>query len=808
MNLLRQDIRYALRRLGKAPWFTLAAVITLALGIGANTAVFTLVNAVLLRGLPFEESDRLVAVWMENNRGQQSSLSYPDLADIAERSSSLAGLGGYLGSSVNVSDDESLPEQVSGAYITGNFFGLLGEQPTLGRGIGPEDDVPGATPVVLISHSLWQSRFGGDPGILGRVIRVNSLPATIVGVMAQGMGFPNNNDIWIPKSNLPPETQVENRATGNFGGIGRLAPGVSIERAREELQAIGQGLAEAYPETNAERQPGLMSYQERVNGTEIRVMFLSLMGAVAFVLLIACANVGNLLLAKSSQRSREIAVRVSLGATRGRIVRQLLIESLFLALLAGVVGLGLAVLGIRWFDANTQDVGKPYWMEFTLDPAVFAFMAAVCLGTVALFGLAPALNVSKTDVNEVLKEGGRGGSGGRRARRWTSALVVGELILTLVLLSGAMFMMRSFLKLYTMDVGFDTERLLTMRLYLPLTQYPQPGPRGVLFDNLERRLSETPGIESSALATAVPLSGGGGVRVEMEGGDFVEPELRPVVTSLTVGSGYFETLGIPLVQGRAFGANDGEAGYETVVVNQRFADLHFSGDPIGRRIRFGSGPDGEVPWRTVIGVSPNIRQTSAADVEPDPVMYMPLRSNPARAMALLVRARGDAASATGEVREAVRAVDPDLPVFSIMSFDEALAAQRWPFRIFGLLFSVFASIALVLSGVGLYSITAYSVIQRTQEFGIRMSLGATPAGIATLALRRGLMHLAIGLPVGLLGALGVGRLLQSMLAQVSPSDPVTLAGIVVMLGAIAVLACLAPARRAARLDPVVALRTE
>ncbi|MEX2582833.1 MAG: ABC transporter permease [Gemmatimonadota bacterium] len=810
MNHLWQDIRYAARRLGQARWFTLAAVATLALGIGANTTVFTLVNAVLVRGLPFEGPERIVAIWMENDRGQQSGLSHPDLVDLAEQSRSLESLAGSLSSNINVSGDTYAPEQVFGAYVTGNFFEMLGEGPAIGRGFLPEDDVPGAAPVVLIGHSVWQSRYGGDPGVIGQTLKVNSLAATIIGVMSPDMRFPNNNDIWIPKSNLPPESQVDDRAVVNFSAIGRLAPGVDMAGARQELQAIGSRLAEEYPATNAERRPNLMPFQERVNGPEISIMFLSLMGAVAFVLLIACANVGNLLLAKSSQRAREIAVRVSLGATRARIVRQLLIESLMLALIAGVVGLLIAVAGVRWFDVNTQNVGKPYWMEFTMDGAVFAFIAAVCLGTVILFGLAPALNVSRTDVNEVLKEGGRSGTTGSKARRWTSTLVVGELVLTLVLLSGAMFMMRSFLNLYRMDLGFETSGILVMRTYLPLTQYPDPEPRLRLFEDLERRLAEVAGVGSATLATAPPLSGGGGVRLELEGAEPVEPELRPIVTSLTIGDGYFDVLQLPLLQGRTFRQEDGLPGSETVIVNQRFADLHLGGDAIGRRIRYGGGaaPGEEAPWRTIVGVSPNVRQSALTEIEPDPVVYAPLRGNPPRAVSLIMRPRADVAGALSGVREAMRGVDPDLPVFDVQSLDEALAEQRWPLRIFGLLFSIFAVIALVLSAVGLYSVTAYAVAQRTHEFGIRMSLGAKPGDISWLALRRGLTHLAIGLPIGLLGAVGAGQLLRSMLAQVSPSDPITFVSIVLLLGGIAILACLVPARRAARLDPMVAFRTE
>ena len=445
---------------------------------------------------------------------------------------------------------------------------------------------------VLLGHSVWQNRYGGDPGVLGLSIRVNSLVATVIGVMPPNMRFPYNTDLWIPLHMLPPvSSEVEGLDRRRFQLIGRLARGGSIELAREELQAIGRRLADEYPESNQELGFNLMSFQEEQNQGEIRLLFLSLMGAVVFVLLIACANVANLLLARSADREREIAVRVSLGATRGRIVRQLLIESVLLAILAGGVGLLFSVFGVQWFDGVTQDVGKPYWMEFTMDPIVFVFMAGVCLATAVLFGLAPALQVSKTDVNEVLKEGSRGSSGGRRARRWADALIVGEIVLTLVLLSGAAFMMGSFVKLASMDLGFETSRLLTMRMYLPRTQHPEPDPRRELYEDLEERLRGVVAIQASALTTALPLPFGGGASRELEvdgsGGD--TGEVLPRVTTLWVSDGYLDALGVEMVRGRWLGPDDGLPGSEVAVVNQRFVEVHLEG--------------GGIPWDVVFDLS-------------------------------------------------------------------------------------------------------------------------------------------------------------------------------------------------------------
>jgi len=809
---LWQDVRYALRRLIEDRWFALAAIAALSLGIGANTTVFTFVNAVLLRGLPFEDPDRIVMVWTENDRGDRSGVSLPELRDVRDQSQSLAGLAGTLGSSVNLSDDELLPERVSGVYVTGNFFRMIGVQPVLGRDFTDADDLPGAEPVVLLGYSVWQNRYEGDPDVLGRTVRVNSLSATVVGVMAEDMRFPNNNDIWIPQVNLPPESTTEDRGTRGFNGLGRLASGVSIEQARDELRAIGARLAEAYPESNAEMTPSLAPYIEEVNGGEITLIFLSLMGAVAFVLLIACANVANLLLAKSAERSREIAVRVSMGATRGRIVRQLLVESLLLAAAAALVGFAFAVLGIRWFDSVTQNVGKPYWMEFTLDPLVFGFMALVCVATAVVFGLAPALYVSKTDVNAVLKEGTRGGTGGLRARRWVGMLIMGEVVLTLVLLSGAGFMMRSFMNLYTLDLGVETEGLVTMEIYLPLTKYPRPDQQIALYDDLLDRMRAVSAIGGrAALTSSFPLSGGGAGGLELDG-QATEPDAtRPTVTALSVSEDYFDVFGLELIQGRSFNRDDGAPGSEVAIVNQRFVGLYLSdGEALGRQLRLvsGQGAEPDAPWFTVVGVAPNVRQRDMEAQEADAIVYRPLRSASVRGINLAVRADGDMAAATTAVRETMRAAEPDVPLADIMSMDERLAVQRWPFAVFGTLFGVFAGIALTLSAVGIYSITANSVAQRTREFGIRASLGAEPREISWLALRRILRYLLIALPVGFAGAYGVGRLLQSLLVQATPGDPLTLGSVVLLMVAVAVVASLLPARRAARIDPMVALRIE
>ena len=457
---------------------------------------------------------------------------------------------------------------------------------------------------------------------------------------------------------------------------------------------------------------------------------------------------------------------MSLGATRWRVVRQLLVESVMLAIVAGLAGFMLSIWGIRVFDAVTQDVGKPYYMSFTLDPIVFAYLAGICLATGIVFGLAPALHVSKTNVNEVLKEGGRSGGASLRARRWTSALIVAEMALTLVLLAGAGFMMRSFMNSYTMDIGVDTSALTTMALVMPDRKYHTPAERAAFVEQADERVNGLQGIQAASIVTSVPAGGGQGRALEIDGRPTPSGQPAPIVTTLAVGPRYFDVVGVTVTRGRALERTDGAAGRENVVVNQRFVAMHLAGqDPIGQRIRLvvESGPGPAPPWMTIVGTSPNIRQRNVQDAEPDAVVYLPYVLQPSQVPTLLVRSEANLAPTAALLRQEFRGLDPDMPLFNIRTMDEFLARQRWPFRVFGSMFAIFALIALVLSGVGLYAVTAYSVTQRTQEIGVRMALGAQAAQVRWLILRTSLIHLAIGLTIGLAGAAGVGRLLRSLL---------------------------------------------
>ena len=811
---LWQDLQFALRLLVKDKLFTVVATLALAFGIGVNAMVFTLVNAVLIRGLPFDEPDQIMALSAQDPvRNRLMGVSYLEFQDWSA-AKSLNGVAALSGTTMNVSDAGRPPERLSGNFISAGTFKILRQPPALGRDFSPADDEPGATPVVILSNSVFQNRYGSDPSVIGRTIRINEVPSVVIGVMPEGFRFPGNSDLWQPLSAIP-KLREQKRSDRRYNVIGRLAPTATLEQAQSELGAVSARLAAEYPDTNKDIRALVQPYHERVNGGEIRAVFLSLMGAVAFVLLIACANVANLLLARAGNRAREVSVRVSLGASRGRVVRQLLIESLMLAMIATMIGFAIAIFGIRLFDAATQDVGKPYWIAFTLDARVFAYIAAVAVGTAFLFGLAPALHIARTDVNEILKEGGRSGSAGTRVRRWTSALVIGELALTLALLAGAAFMLRNFMTLYRLDLGIETTRLLAMSLVLPDAKYPSLEQRLAFYDQLQQRLGSR--FSSVAVATNRPAQGGLVRRFEVVGQPKSRETELPDVTMLGIDARYFDTVGVRPQRGRVFSESDGTPGQETAVINARLAQLHFPNeDPLGRQIvlsldpALGDPPPG-IPMSqsfTVVGIVPNVRQRNLQERDPDPIAYVPFRMQPRGVMAIIARSESDPHQLTPVLREEMRALDPVLPLFDIRTVDESLAQSRWPFRVFGSMFALFAAGALLLSAIGLYAVTAYSVRQRTQEIGIRTALGAQSSQVMWLFVRRALVHLAVGLTIGVAGAVGVGSIFEAadLLVHINGRDPVTIGSIALLLVVVSLTASIWPAMRATKLDPVNALR--
>jgi predicted permease len=814
MQSLLQDLRFAARRLVKDRWFTLAAVVALALGIGANSAVFTLVNAVLLRGLPLDNADRIMWIDSRDQRGRGVGVSFQDYEDWRAASRTFSGMTLVQNGTMIISGDEPLPESYPGGFISANAFDVIGVKTQLGRGFLPEDDKEGAPPVALISGGIWKTRYASNPAIIGKAIRVNTIPATIVGVMPDGFKWPFQSEVWMPMAQRSPAFRLP-RQGRSFMAYGRLADGATLEQARSEMKNIAAQLSNQYQDSNKDLTAQVTPFLDFVIGPQIKTMFWALMGAVAFVLLIACSNVANLLLARAADRSREVAVRVALGASRWRVVRQLLVESVLLAVISGIAGLGLGYLGIQWFDGETQSVGRPYWMTFDMDARVFGFFAIVCIATGIFFGLAPALHISKTNVNEIMKEGGRSGSGGRRTRRWTAALIVAQLTLTLVLLAGAGFMMRSFVNLYQLEVGIDTSRMVTMGFILPTRKYTTIPSRVDFMRQMEERLNANGAIAGATISSNQPLGGGANRQLEIDGKALADGETPRTALMLAVGARYFDAVGVSLLRGRTFDVSEGTPGREVVVINQRLASKYFANaDPVGQRIRLKEdNPNAPAyAWATIVGVAPNIRQRTGGqgDPEPDPVVYIPHSQNTGLVGLgnVLVRARGNPAEVMPVVRKEIFALDPDLSLANMRTLDESLAQQRWFPRVFGIMFTVFAGIAIVLAAVGLFAVTAYSVTQRIQEIGIRMALGAQARQVSWLILRRGLIQLTIGLVLGLAGALGVGRLLGSLLFQTGPADPVTLVSITLLLIVIAVTACLWPAWQATRLNPVTALRYE
>jgi putative ABC transport system permease protein len=808
------DLRLAARLLVKEKWFTCAAVAALALGIAANNTVFTIVNGVLLRDLPFDDPDRIVAVGVRNGPGASfplSDVSYADARDWqAGATRAFEGIGIFAENGMNVADEEHAPERVLGAFVSANTFGLIGSRPVLGRDFRPDDDRDGATPVVMLGHDVWRNRYQSNPDVIGRTIRVNGVPSTVIGVMPEGFLFPLRSFVWRPLVGLDAGTKSDRGARG-LRALGRLRPGVTNDQAVADLSSIASALATQYPVTNTGIEPGVAIFRSGIGGP-IRPLLAAMMGAVAFVLLIACANVANLLLSRAAGRAREVSVRMSMGASRWRIVRQLLVEGLLLATLAGVVGLLLSVASIRLFWSTASQTDPPYWLHFSMDWRVFSYLALVCLGTSIVFGLVPALYTSKTNLTDVLSDAGRGSVGSRRGRRWSGALVAGQLALTLVLLSGAGIMARNVIVLSTMEAGVDTSSLVRLRLDLPSPAYDEADRRLAFYRQLEDRIGSVPALRA-ALANAVPLVGGAGRDVAIAGRPDPTPGPRPRTTVVTIGKNYFETIGARLSQGRVFVDGDGTPGRGTAIVNERFASVHFpAADAIGQRIQFPDDrPDGDsgVPeWLTIVGVAQNVRQRPPQDGGFDPVVYVPHAYNVVWNSNVLVRSPSEPALAASLLREQLRAIDPDLPIYDVQMVDDFVYTQRWAQRIFGSMFGIFAGVALILATVGLYAVTAYAAAQRTREIGVRVALGAQGRHVWWLVTRSASWQIAIGLAIGIAGSVAVSRVIPVAITRVEGTDPWILGTAVTLLVAVALVACLIPGRRAMRLNPVEALRSE
>lgn len=814
METILQDLRYGVRMLLKAPSFSIVATIALALGIGANTAIFSVVNAVLLRPLPFTNAEQLMIVGETDSvRGQRlGAASYPNFSDWREQNHVFERMASYHNSDF-IMTGRGESTRLQGAVVNADLFPLLGVTPMLGRGFLPDEDKPGDTGrVVVLSQELFQKRFGSDPNVVGQSVLLDGKNYTVVGVMPQAFQFPVQNDpveLWttvaIDREGKEPVTDA--RGAHYINVIARLKPGVSKEQAQAEMTSIGARLEQQYPDKNLHRGVAIDSALDALVG-DIRPALLILLGAVGCVLLIACANVANLLLARAMSRHKEMAIRSALGASRARVVRQLLTESVLLSLAGGALGLVLAV----WWSDLLVALGKqniPRALQVGLDWRVLGFTMVVSLLTGVVFGLVPALHSSKTQLTETLKEGARGGSGeGARRNRVRSVLVVGELAIAVVLLVGAGLLIQSLWRLRQVSPGFNSQNLLTFVVGIPEVKYPTAN-QSQFYRDLIARIEALPGVTSASAIIPLPLSGDRfGISFEIEGRPVAAGD-HPSADFFAIGPGYFKTMGIALRKGRDFTQRDDRQAPGVIIVNEAFARKHFPNeDPIAKRIRPGIAPDQDEPsMREIVGLVADVRNRNLSS-ELRPGYFLPTAQMPFNEMTVVVRTTNDPHSLITAMQREVTAMDKELPVFNIKTMDEYIAASVAAPRFNTTLLAIFAAVALVLTIVGLYGVMSYSVAQRTNEIGIRMALGAQTRDVLRLIVSQGFKLVVLGLAIGLLGAFALTRVIASLLFGVTTKDPLTFAAVAILLAVVALLACYIPARRASRVDPMEALRYE
>jgi putative ABC transport system permease protein len=812
MSALSQDLRYALRTFLNTPGATAIAIVVLSLGIGANAAIFSVTSAVLFRSLPYKDSGSLVFLW-ESNAAKAVGLWRLSAADYREyrtQNQVLEQMGAMRFQSSDLTVGET-PERIETAAVSPAVFDLLGMKPALGRSLAPDEDQPDKNHVVILSTGLWQRRFGRNPNVLGRKLSLDGNVYTIIGVAPSDFRLPaSQSELWIPYTPEPKDFLTTNRGLHLLHVVARLRPGISRERAQSELRIIADRLARQYPNFNAGFSVDLVPLREQLIG-DVRPTLWMLIAAVVAVLLIACVNVAHLLLARAGAREREIAVRTALGANTGRLVRQLLTESVLLAVIAGLFGLLLAYWG-TWMLAKISPAGLPQGQEISMDWRVLAFTLGVSIVTGIAFGLVPALFSARSNLNLVLRSGGRGGTGGRVRTRVRDVLMVFEVASSAALLMGAGLFIRSLLHLQEVNPGFRTDHVLTMQISLPPARYS--GLRvGLFYDQLLRRVAALPGVQTTGMSRFLPLSGHDiGLNFQVEG----QPRLRdvdqPQAYFRTASGGYFSALGIPLVRGRVFDQRDSQQTPKVAIINEIAARRYWPGEnPIGKRIL--SGLD-ESDWSTIIGVVGDVKHIGL-DAGTDPEMYFHYLQVPPEAMtlaegtaALVIRTNADPTGMTASVRRELRALDPSLPVFNVQTMQDVLYGSVAQPRFRTLLIGMFAALALVLAALGLYGVLAYSVSQRTAELGIRVALGAQPGSILKLVVFQATGLAAIGLVMGIAVALVGSRLMSRFLFGVRPTDPLTLGATCFLILAVAVTASLVPALRAARVDPAIALHAE
>ena len=799
-----QDAKYAVRMLAKTPGFTAIAVVALALGIGADTAVFTIANGAFSWNLGLDHIDQIVFIGLSDASHQEGfGTSYPDYRDFRSQTKSLAGLAAYRMVPVNLSDAQALPDREWCVNMSANGFFVSEQKPLLGRGFTQDDERPGAPAVVELTYHVWLDRYGKDPSILGKTIRVNDVPSTVIGVMPPGKRFPEDTDLWTP---LIPDAQLERRDNRGVVLFGRLSNRASVATAQTELNAIARRIARQYPVTNGNLTADVQSIARITGAYNMRPIFAALWAAVGFVLLIACADVANMLLARGAGRMREISIRVAIGAGRARIVRQLLVESALLSMAGGFFGWLVALGGLRWFDAGTDAIVKPVWLHLSLDRTAFLYLAGVSLATGVLFGLAPALRLAKVDVHAAMKDGGQGVTSARRALSLANMLVVFEMTLCIVLLAGAGLMIRSTVNLYGAPIGASTGNVLTMRVNLSEAKYPLARDQLEFHRTIEARLDSLAGVAATGAASNLPFGRWISFSYELEGAPS-EKGRAPQIGGIIATPGYFRVLQVKAQRGRTFTESDGVTGVPVVVINESFAKKFWPGNSaLGKRLRLMK--DQAQPWLTVVGVIPDILQNFRRPLEHDPLIYLPYALEPQREMFIVSKTRVPAGTLAKALRRAVQHVDQNLAVYGVRTLENRLQESRLSVTLLGGMFSVFAAIALLLAAVGLYAVISHSISQRTQEIGVRMAIGGTRRDILRLVYAQGMRPLGLGMVFGLPAAFAVSHVLQMTLIGVSPSDPVALLSAVLVLAAAGVAGCAIPGYRAVRVDPLIALRYE
>ncbi len=806
MTDLWRDLRFAGRMLGKSPAQTAVAVIALGLGIGLATTSFSIAWGALMRGLPFERSERIMTLSTHDSAHPQNhgDVNPKDFAAWRSRQTSFESLAAFVNGTVNLSGAER-PERFEGAFATANAFDVLRARPFLGRTFRAGEDAPGSPVVALLSYGLWQSRYGRDPRVVGRAIRVNGQPATVVGVMPPGFAFPFSERVWVSLK-LDPARAERGKGQG-LSVYGRLRDGVAPARAQAEMSAIAGTLARAYPQTNRDLLVRVESFVTAAIGAQVAGLLWVMLGFGVVVLLIACANVASLMVARASTRTRELAIRSALGAGRRRVMLQLLLESTLLSAAGAVLGIALARLGVYLFNAALAvnvDNAPPFWIHIAVDGPALAFTLLLTLLSGLACGLFPAFQASRADVNSVLKDEGRG-STSLRIGWFSRLLVVGELAVCAMLLVGAGLMVKSIVKLQDLKLGFDSHDLLTVRVALFETQYPKPADRAAFFAELLRRLAAQPGVAGTAATASLPTSGADNDRYAVFGRSYPHPENMPRTYEAAVSPGYFSTLGTRILAGRDFGTADRAGALPVAVVNRSFAAREWPREsPLGKRIRI--GVDDKEPWRTIVGVVPDLKMEGLQNADESPAgIYLPLAQDPPGFCSVVVRTHGDPLALLPVVRREVGGLNRDLPLYFIRTMRQVVEQNGFFLNLFGTVFGILGAAALVLASVGIYGVISFSVAQRTQEIGVRMALGARQASVLGMILRQGAVQLGTGLGIGLLLALAAARPLRTLLLDVQPTDPPTFAWVALVLCAVALAASYVPALRASRVDPLVAI---